>query len=69
MKLFRSAKITKEAENSVLVIGNFDGVHLGHQSVINYARKIAKKKKKCYQFLLLNHILNVSLHPGIMGLD
>lgn len=51
MKLFRSAKITKEAENSVLVIGNFDGVHLGHQSVINYARKIAKKKKKMLSVL------------------
>ena len=27
--------------SSTLLIGNFDGVHLGHQSLINFAKKIA----------------------------
>ena len=32
--------------NSTIAIGNFDGVHLGHQAVINKAKKISIKKKK-----------------------
>ena len=31
-------------ENSVVTIGNFDGVHLGHQAIIEHSLKIAKKK-------------------------
>ena len=29
----------------VLAVGTFDGIHLGHQAVINKARKIAEKEK------------------------
>lgn len=34
------------AKNSVLVIGNFDGVHLGHQHLIKMALHIADEKVK-----------------------
>ena len=46
MKLFRTTKIPKIAYDSVLAIGNFDGLHLGHQNVIKTAKNIAKTKKK-----------------------
>tara|TARA_B100000900_G_C20577886_1_gene716141 strand:- start:6 stop:953 length:948 start_codon:yes stop_codon:yes gene_type:complete len=45
MRIFRSFKITKDYMNSTLAIGNFDGVHEGHQAVINEAKRISKKNK------------------------
>ena len=30
---------------SVVVIGNFDGVHKGHQEILNRAKKIAGEEK------------------------
>jgi riboflavin kinase / FMN adenylyltransferase len=45
MKVFKNINITKKYKDSALAIGNFDGVHLGHQKVFNETRKIAKKKK------------------------
>ena len=46
MKVLRSFRIPKLFLNSVIAIGNFDGVHIGHQKVIKEAIKISKKKKK-----------------------
>ena len=45
MKVFRSFIIPKTYLNSVIAIGNFDGVHIGHQEVINKAVKVSNKKK------------------------
>jgi riboflavin kinase/FMN adenylyltransferase len=42
MRLYRhETDITPDAHGAVLTLGNFDGVHLGHQAVIAEARKIA----------------------------
>ena len=30
-------------KKSIIIIGNFDGLHLGHQAVINYAKSLKKK--------------------------
>ncbi len=45
MKIFNSINITKNYKVSAIAIGNFDGVHKGHQKVFSETRKIAKKKK------------------------
>ena len=45
MKIYNNANLNHEHLNAVIAIGNFDGVHLGHQKVINEARKKAKKFK------------------------
>ena len=45
MKIFNNINITKNYKVSALAIGNFDGVHKGHQKVFSETRKIAKKKK------------------------
>jgi len=45
MKIYNNAKLNKKHLNSVIAIGNFDGLHLGHQKVINEARQKAKKFK------------------------
>ena len=46
MKVFRSFSIPNKFNDSVIAIGNFDGLHLGHQEVINEAKKISLKFKK-----------------------
>ena len=49
-------EIQKNAQGQVLIIGNFDGVHLGHQALIAYAKKIAKEKhKKCVMLTFSPH--------------
>ena len=45
MRIFRSFKVSKDCMNATIAIGNFDGVHKGHQAVINQAKKIAKKNR------------------------
>ena len=45
MKIFNSAIITKKYKRSAIAIGNFDGVHKGHQKVFFQAKKFAKKNK------------------------
>jgi len=45
MKIFNNLNIPNVYKNSALAIGNFDGVHLGHQKVFNETKKIAKKNK------------------------
>ena len=43
MKNYKNLNLNKEHHKGVIAIGNFDGLHLGHQKVINEAKKKAKK--------------------------
>jgi len=45
MKIYKNVNLDKKHHNGVIAIGNFDGLHLGHQKVINEAKKKAKKNK------------------------
>ena len=45
MKIYKNTNLNKKHQNGVIAIGNFDGLHLGHQKVINEAKKKAKKNK------------------------
>ena len=45
MKIFHKTDIPKKYKSSALAIGNFDGVHLGHQKVFLKTKALAKKKK------------------------
>ncbi len=45
MKIFNNKPISRDCRNSVVAIGNFDGIHLGHQKVFVKAKKYAKKNK------------------------
>ena len=43
MKIYNNPNLNKKNFNSVIAIGNFDGLHLGHQKVIKEAKQKAKK--------------------------
>jgi len=43
MKIFSNTNIPKNYKRSALAIGNFDGIHKGHQKVFKKTIKFAKK--------------------------
>jgi len=45
MKTYSNANLNRKHRRGVLAIGNFDGIHLGHQKVILDAKKKALKNK------------------------
>jgi len=45
VKLYKNFNIKNNHKNSLILIGNFDGVHLGHQKLFKLA-KLYKKKYK-----------------------
>ena len=72
MKIFNNTKINKNYKNSIIAIGNFDGVHIGHKKVLKEARLKAKKLKMKFGLLtfepvpvmffnkkILNHRLDI----------
>ena len=42
MKLYYSFNIKKNHKNSIILIGNFDGLHLGHQKLFRLAKRYKK---------------------------
>ncbi len=45
MDIYNNLNLKKKHKNSVIAIGNFDGIHLGHQKVIFQAKKKARRSK------------------------
>ena len=45
MKIYKKPYLDKKHSNGVIAIGNFDGLHLGHQKVIREAKQKAKQYK------------------------
>ena len=43
LKFYKNFKISNIHKNSILLVGNFDGLHLGHQRLFNLAKKYKKK--------------------------
>ena len=43
LKIYTNFKISKLHKKSILLIGNFDGLHLGHQKLFNLAKQYKKK--------------------------
>ena len=45
LKFYKNFKVLNVHKKSILLIGNFDGLHLGHQKLFNIAKKYKKKFK------------------------
>ena len=43
INLYKSFNIKVHHKNSIILIGNFDGLHLGHQKLFSVAKKYQKK--------------------------
>ena len=43
MKIYNNTKLNLKHKKAVVAIGNFDGVHMGHQKVLKEAKIMAKK--------------------------
>ena len=51
IKLYNNFKIKNQHKNSIILIGNFDGLHVGHQKLFKELVKISK----------INNLLSVVL--------
>ena len=45
IKIYKNFDNLSKHQNSILLIGNFDGLHAGHQKLFNLAKKYKKQKK------------------------
>ena len=45
MKLYKNFDISKNHKRSIILIGNFDGAHVGHQKLFDLAKKYKRKYK------------------------
>ena len=45
LKIYKNFNLPKIYKKSILLIGNFDGLHLGHQKLFKLAEKYSKKHK------------------------
>lgn len=64
-KIFGTYKdLPETARNAVVVIGNFDGVHLGHQTLLSTARRIADSLDKSLAVLTFDPHPRRLFRPG-----
>ena len=43
VKIYKNFNIESRHKNSIILIGNFDGIHLGHQKLFSLAKNYKKK--------------------------
>ena len=65
MKIYKSVNLNKEHQNGVIAIGNFDGLHLGHQKVINEAKKKARKNNLPFGIMTFEPVPIMFFNPNI----
>lgn len=69
MKVFNTLDEINNIEPSVIALGNFDGVHLGHQALIAEAKKIAEEKGlKTAVFSFSNHPKNLTSDKKVLNI-
>ncbi len=57
MKVFFDKNDLQKLENTCVTIGTFDGLHVGHQNILNVLKNIAKEKK------LQSTVVSFDPHP------
>ena len=67
MKIFRSFEEAKDIRNPVVTIGSFDGVHIGHKTILNRLKMLAKKNDGESVLVTFNPHPRKVLYPDTTG--
>ena len=72
MKFFRSTSaaasfLIQDANGSVVTIGNFDGVHIGHQAMLKAAREHADQAGLAFNRAELSILIRKLISPQILA--
>ena len=65
IKLYNNFNIKKEHKNSIILIGNFDGLHVGHQKLFTLAKKFKKKYSLKIGVLTFEPMPKMYFNPNI----
>jgi riboflavin kinase/FMN adenylyltransferase len=65
MKIYQNANLNKIHCGGVMAIGNFDGIHLGHQQVIHEAKKKAKIEKLPFGVMTFEPVPVMFFNPKV----
>ena len=65
MKIYNNLNIRNNHKNSVIAIGNFDGIHSGHQKVLLQAKQKAKKNKLPFGLITFEPVPVMFFNPKI----
>ena len=65
IKLYNNFNIKKEHKNSIILIGNFDGLHVGHQKLFTLAKKLKKKHSLKIGVLTFEPMPKMYFNPNI----
>lgn len=67
MKIFRSFEDAKIIRNPVVTTGSFDGVHLGHKTILNRLRSLAEKNSGESVLITFHPHPRIVLYPETSG--
>ena len=67
MKIYNSAFISEKYKNAAIAIGNFDGVHNGHQKVFKKAKNFSKKNKTKFGVLTFTPLPTMFFNKKIIN--
>ena len=68
MQVYKDANLKKKHRGGVIAIGNFDGIHLGHQKVINEAKKKARNNKLPFGIMTFEPVPVMFFNSKIMSI-
>jgi riboflavin kinase/FMN adenylyltransferase len=69
MKVFRNFDEAKVIRNPVVTTGSFDGVHLGHKTILNRLRMLAEKNNGESVLITFHPHPRIVLYPDTAGKD
>lgn len=69
MKIFHDISTCREVKNPILTLGMFDGVHIGHQAIIQKLNEIAAEMHGESTLLTFEPHPRIVLHKDLKGLE